>query len=801
MPVLSKWGTALFGMRELPMRKLNLFAGVSVLALLVRPICSAQQSPAGLAVPGTQAVADVFTLPEPKQVHLGGLLGDRFGRSEQRRLLNVDEEELLAGFRHKPGKQAWIGEHVGKWLHAASLAYANTGDKALRAKLDRVVRELLKTQEPDGYLGTYVPEKRFGLYPDADWDVWVHKYDLLGLLAYYQYTGNKQALEGARRVGDLLIKTFGPGKKSIISAGTHLGMAATSVLEPVVLLYRATGEKRYLEFGRYIISAWEEPNGPHVLTSLLAHRPVNKVANGKAYEMLSNFNGLCEMYRATGEKQYLEAVKNGWEDIVKNRLYITGSGSSGEHWQDDFHLPNSEGASICETCVTVTWEQLNIQLLRLTGEAKYADQLERSVYNHLLGAQKPTADAWCYYTPLVGHKPYGSSTNCCLSSGPRGVALLPTFICAGSAEGPVVNLITTSTGTVTFGKGGLVEIRQISDFPNSGATQIVINPKTGPREFTLRIRMPTWCRADSYRINGGPEPRNGWDAGNVTINRTWRSGDKVELTISEPARFISGDHENAGKAAVMVGPIVLAADEGHNPDLKPLQRVALAQEASAKSTLKLVQTASSAGEPVYETDAVQLVNGEAKPVKLKLVPYYAAGQDGSRFSVWLPLKSDKAPAGSSLFFLADESYSKAGNVEGSIADDDTGTFRVTFENTMQKSAWFAVSLPKPVKINRVVYAHGRSFHDGGWFDTSGGKPVIEVQKIRGGAWEKVGEIADYPESAATRPGRGLRDGRTFTVRFPAVEAYAIRVIGKPAGGDNPNQAFASCAELQAFYDP
>src|SRR5437016_3586821 len=155
-------------------------------ALAVGAAACAQQNPDGLAKPRTAEVKDTFVLPAPGAVKVGGLLGERYNRNEKNRLLHVDEEELLAGFRHRPGKQAWIGEHVGKWLHAASLAYANTGDPALRAKLDRVARELLKTQEPDGYLGTYIADKRFGLYPNADWDVWVHKYDLIGLLAYYQ---------------------------------------------------------------------------------------------------------------------------------------------------------------------------------------------------------------------------------------------------------------------------------------------------------------------------------------------------------------------------------------------------------------------------------------------------------------------------------------------------------------------------------------------------------------------------------------------------------------------------------------
>src|SRR5262249_60331337 len=125
--------------------------------------------------------ADRLEALPPADVRLEGYLGDRVAKNEKNRLLQVDEEELLAGFRPRPGRQAWLGGHVGKWLHAATLAWNNTGDEALRAKLDRVVAELLKTQEPDGSLGPYPPDRRFGLYPGADWDVWVHKYDLIGL--------------------------------------------------------------------------------------------------------------------------------------------------------------------------------------------------------------------------------------------------------------------------------------------------------------------------------------------------------------------------------------------------------------------------------------------------------------------------------------------------------------------------------------------------------------------------------------------------------------------------------------------
>ena len=215
---------------------------MTCLALLGAAVCgradgTSEISPIASKV--SNRLSDVVQVSSPAAVHLGGWLGNRIAVSEKNRLLTIEIEPMLAGFREKPGNHPWIGEHVGKWIHASTLAWANTGDPSLRAKLDLVVKELIAAQEPDGYLGTYAPEQRFGLYPGADWDVWSHKYCLIGLLTYYQYTGYEPALAAARRAADLLLRTF-PAKKSILAAGTHMGMAATSVLEPIVLLYRLT---------------------------------------------------------------------------------------------------------------------------------------------------------------------------------------------------------------------------------------------------------------------------------------------------------------------------------------------------------------------------------------------------------------------------------------------------------------------------------------------------------------------------------------------------------------------------------
>src|SRR5262249_43819125 len=146
----------------------------------------------------------------------------RVAANARRRLLAMDEAALLEPFRARlqpsAAQSAWAGEHAGKWIDAASLAWLNSGDPALRAELARVVSGRVGAQEAMGYLGTYPPDRRFGLYEGAEWDAWVHKYDLVGLLSFWRATGDAHALPAARRVADLLFGLFGPGRRSILTA-------------------------------------------------------------------------------------------------------------------------------------------------------------------------------------------------------------------------------------------------------------------------------------------------------------------------------------------------------------------------------------------------------------------------------------------------------------------------------------------------------------------------------------------------------------------------------------------------------
>ena len=741
---------------------------------------------------------DVIELAAPSSIRLEGFLGTRAAANAQNRLAKVDLEPLLAGFRHKPGVHPWIGEHIGKWMHAATLAWANTGDSDLRAKLDYAAAELVKAQEPDGYLGTYVPEKRFGLFQGADWDVWSHRYNLMGLLTYYQYTGNEPALNASRKMGDLLIATFGPGKKSILSAGTHVGMAATSVLEPMVLLYRLSAERRYLDFANYIVSSWDAADGPKVLKTLLTEKSVQKTANGKAYEMLSNLVGLCELARVTDHPEYVQAAVNAWEDVVSHRLYLTGSASQGEHFRDDYFLPNQESAHVAETCVTTTWIQLNSQLLRLTGEARFADELERTFYNHLAAAQRPDGAEWCYFTSLEGKKPYGPGINCCVSSGPRGMALVPQHawlrIQDQGQDSVILNLFDSSRLTMAVNNSpAVLDLR--SEFPRQGTATLSLGLKQ-PSTFALRLRQPAWAQPVEADVNGKTvelsKDAKGWT---VVRPQEWKDGDKVNFRFHLDGHIVSGEHGNANKAALAWGPLILAYDDQRNEGLPRSNAIGLLN-ATDQPALKL-----KSGRDLAFSALVRAA-GRDKPVEATFVPFADAGRDGGTYRVWLRAPGAPLAQNSSILSNGQESRSREGNIDGSIIDGDPGTFVVTFNGKNAKEDWFAVTLDQPVQITRVMFAPGKVFHDGGWFDTSAGKPRVQIQRVKGAPWETVSEIADYPATTGADPASLKTDPQlAFTIKLekPA-PLVAIRVIGKPAHGDNPNQAFSSCGELAVYSD-
>ena len=729
-------------------------------------------------------LGDAVELLSPAEVQLGGWLGQRVGVNESRRLVDTDLRPFLAGYHKKPGTHPWIGEHIGKWIHAATLAWANTGDVVLKKKLDQAVAELISTQEPDGYLGTYVPEERFNRAPgpgrDAGWDVWSHKYNLIGLETYYDYTGDRAALESCRKMADLLVRIF-PTERSIIDSGWHVGMASTSVLEPIVVLYRMTGETRYLDFARYIVKSWDEPHGPAILKSLLDGKGVDQIGNAKAYEMTSNLVGLCELARVTGDEQMLKAAENAWSDIVRHQLYITGTASQWERFQSDYDLRNDVGAHVGETCVTVTWIEMNLELLRITGEAKYAQELQRSFYNHLAAAQNPAGEDWCYYTPLEGSKPYDSGITCCHSSGPRGMALIPQSSYLRSrfsaVDAVLVSTFETSRATLTLG-GESVTLDQVSGFPYRGESLLTFHLKK-PAAFAVKILAPDWAAPVEI---ASAQTQAGWA---VLPPREWKDGDTISIRFQLKSNLVLGQGGNRGNAAFTWGPFVLAVES--KPALPKLSTLGFAKEESL---------APVDGRLVFKAGVVGKSPG--KPVEATFVPFADAGSGGSDYRIWLRAPGVAVGSSDPLLEGGQWSQSRRGRRQEHAEEVEQGAMHTTFDGTKAEQDWFAVTLPEPVTIGRVVFVHGTTFPNGGWFDTSKGKPVVQVRRTPDGDWESVGTLGNYPVTSALQ-GRRLQNGQAFMLRLekPAT-VFAVRVSGVPAGGSDTSENYVTCAGLEAF---
>ena len=576
------------------------------------------------------------------------------------------------------------------------MAWVQQGDEGLRRKLDQVVHDLMAAQESDGYLGTYVPAQRFGLFEGADWDVWSHKYCLIGLLTYHRYTGSALALQSARRAADLLLATF-PARRSILAAGTHKGLAATSVLEPMVELYRLTQDERYLRFAHYLVASWDEPQGPALIKTLLTDKQVSRVNPPKAYEMLSNLVGLAELARVTGNRTQVDACLIAWQDIVNHRLFITGGTSQNEHFQADHDLRDNVQAHVSETCVTTTWIQFNLVLLQMTGESRFAQEIERATYNHLTAAQHPGGEDWCYFTPLRGRKPYlrHPEITCCQSSGPRGLALVPQWAFMTSRlQGDdllLVNILEPSRVTVVL-DGQKVTVELHSAFPRHSECRLRVrlaNPAR-PARFALRFRQPEWAR--DFHL-AGAEVRAGW----VTLPaRVWRDGDEVSPTYSLRSTRVQGTHGNTGKAALRWGPFVLAYDEQANPDLPSSHQLTWTEQE--------VKVSSPADRPPLRFKASVDIRKEARgsvtPASATLLTYADAGAQGGSIRVWLGASGQAArPAADSLLLDGVESRSRGLGPMGkghSFNDDDSNTWVSTFDGTRPALDWFAITLPRPV---------------------------------------------------------------------------------------------------------
>ncbi|HCN82035.1 MAG TPA: hypothetical protein DIT07_00210, partial [Sphingobacteriaceae bacterium] len=531
---------------------------------------------------GYSQVKDVFTPLPSGDIQLNGYLQNDIQNSIAHWNKGVVP---YAGFvqTFKTGRQYFAqGEMWGKAVRSGCMFYRYTHDQELKKILESTVADLIATKRANGSISASEVAKQ----PDGPGgDLWERTYVLLGLDDYYQHVSKDPAvLKAMIDEADCTIEQIGPSPKvSILDQGwspNHI--ESSTILEPVMRLYRLTGYKRYLDFANYIVKEGGA-KGDNILEEAFNNLNPEKIGGvyPKAYEMLSLFEGLVEYYRVTGNDHWKQAIMNLYHNIIIKEITIIGNGGAdqpyhpavmGEAWDNTgLEQTNPNIKRMMETCTGVTWLKLCSQILRLTGDPSTVDEMEKYIYNGLIGAMKPSGDGFSYVNLLNGVKTNthgwggkvdGVDVTCCNLNGPMGLAYIPFMAVMNSKEGPVINLFNAATAIAFTSRNNSVKLNIVTDYPVTGQILIKVTPKKAEK-FSLKLRIPSWSKSTILKLNGKAikvQPGTYAD-----IKRRWSRGDRIELALDMRCRLIDAPHgsNRAGDnyQALVRGPIVLARDE------------------------------------------------------------------------------------------------------------------------------------------------------------------------------------------------------------------------------------------------
>ena len=557
----------------------------------------------------------------------------------------------MVDFFRNGRSQFALGEMWGKAVRSGCMFYRYTADPELKEILSQTVKDLLSTVRPNGSISCVPPEKQ----PDGPGgDLWERKYVLLGLDRYYDLVeADPAVLRAMTDQADCIIEQVGePPKVPITSLGwspNHI--ESSTLLEPFMRLYNRTGEKRYLDFACYIVSTGGS-EGYDIFRQAYDNVPPHEMGGPypKAYEMMSMFEGAVEYYRVTGDEYVRRSFMNLYDNIRRNEITIVGNGGGdqpyhpavmGEGWDHTaVEQTNPDITRMMETCVGVTWMKFCSQILRLTGDPSAVDEIEKYIYNGLLGAMKPSGDGFSYVNLFNGEKVtnYGWGTTfgslpvtCCNLNGPMGLAYIPFVAVMESDRGPVVNLYNAARAELSTPQGDSLSLRIETDFPLSDRVLVRVDPHAASL-FTLSLRIPSWSERTVVKVNG-KKVRSVEPGAYLSLERTWEPGDRVELAFDMRCRLLDAPRgsNRAGDSfqALVWGPIVLARDENIDPDYDEPVRVVAGKDRVVRVKRVAPTLASTRLEFEVPTD-----DGP-----IRMTDYASVnGWEGAHICTWLPVK-------------------------------------------------------------------------------------------------------------------------------------------------------------------
>jgi hypothetical protein len=577
------------------------------------------------------------------------------------------ESFLIAGGKKEGkvrGKMPFDDTDLYKIIEGASYTLISKPNPALDTYLDSIISIIKTGQEPDGYITTWFTIDRF--HPPAEWAIpseerWgneISNHELYNsghlfeaAAAHFLATGKRNFLDIALKNADLLVSNFGPDTLQV-PPGHQI------VETGLIKLYQITHEKKYLELARFFL----ELRGDSISHKLYGdysqdHLPVihQTEAVGHAVRAEYMYAGMTDIAALYHDSAYLDAVTVIWENIVGKKTYLTGglgSRHAGEAFGDNYELPNLTAYN--ETCASIGSVYWNQRMFQLTGDSKYIDIIERTLYNGLISGISLDGKNFFYPNPLESDGVYkfnmGSCTrqpwfdcSCCPTNLIRFIPSIPGLIYATNKDSLYINLFISNNAQVMI-NDEKISIVQHTGYPWNGQVNISVSPEK-VTAFTLKLRVPGWARNQvvpgnlySYleelpgevtaRINGEKQKavlNNGY----IEITRDWREGDKVELTFPMSVRKVISNNrvkDNIGKVAFEYGPIVYCAEETDN---KRISEISI--------PLNLVMNVK---ERTILSEYVNTINANADGEELTLVPYYLWSNRGvGKMKVWLPLKN------------------------------------------------------------------------------------------------------------------------------------------------------------------
>jgi uncharacterized protein len=472
-------------------------------------------------------------------------------------VLNLDRD-WLDKFRHRTarGETRNVYYGIGKVLDAGSLFAQYTSDPKVAQRTQYIMDQMRASRDPDGYLGFWNVEPN-NYQNVVNWILHEQEYLNLALVRNYRTTGNPQALADARVMADYIMRSFPANTKGehIIPEGTSIA----GITEGFVELYRVTGDRNYLDFARNL---QYEPHWYYLKPFEAWQRNISK-ARYHVYVMLSHLYPDTELYHLGGGDDYLKKslwMKQELLEQGRGGLLVTGSTSEGE-----LFTYNQKGSgNIEESCVTAYLLRWMDSLMRLEGDLRYGDVMERTIYNALLGAQSPDGRQICYFTPFTGRRSFQAhDTFCCNGNFRRAVAELPQKVYYRTPDGGIALNLFTSSDKKFEVNGQTVQIKEETQYPNSGAVKLTF-ACSAPVEFAFRFRTPRWADRIECALHDAPCASARSPLGYAEIKRPWKSGDTLTISMPMNWRFVRGRMIQAGRVALMRGPVLFGFSEKLN---------------------------------------------------------------------------------------------------------------------------------------------------------------------------------------------------------------------------------------------